>query len=140
MVIFQIIIKYGAHAQNLKSPFLYIFLLFWINVTQILTLKTAKKYFFFLLIIVSSWNHDLMFMLECPLSHYWTSPLTIANYSSIVKLVINQSNCSILYHVLMNIFMNFLLFTCDFFFGLLLFTFVFPYVKRCSDQVVFISL
>ena len=22
------------------------------------------------------WNHDLMLMLECPLSQYWTSPLT----------------------------------------------------------------
>ena len=28
------------------------------------------------LIVVSSWNYDLILMLERPLSHYWTSPLS----------------------------------------------------------------
>ena len=29
------------------------------------------------LVVVSSWNRDLMLRLERPLSHYWTSPLNI---------------------------------------------------------------
>ena len=57
------------------SFYLYI-CCFWINATQ--TMKTSKeKYNNSFLIVVSSWNRDLMLMLERPLSHYWTSPLKI---------------------------------------------------------------
>ena len=73
-VIFQIIIKCGAHAQNSKSPLFY-FCCFWINVTQINFENIKERYNESFLIIVSSWNRDLMLMLERPLSHYWTSPL-----------------------------------------------------------------
>ena len=92
-VIFQFIIKCGAHAQNLKAPFyiyiyIYIYILyfcfFWINVTQI-NFENIKKNKESFLIVVSSRNRDLMLMLERPLSHYWTSPLNIlkrCNYKS----------------------------------------------------------
>ena len=40
------------------------------------TLRASEeKYKESFLIVVSSWNCDLMLMLEHPLSHYWTSPL-----------------------------------------------------------------
>ena len=76
-LIFQIIIKCGAHAQNSKSH-CFIFLLF---LNQCYSNKLwkhhPKKYKESFLIVVSSWNRDLMLMLERPLSHYWTSPLII---------------------------------------------------------------
>ena len=37
--------------------------------------KHPQKYKESFLIVVSTWNHNLMLMLERPLSHYWTSPL-----------------------------------------------------------------
>ena len=47
-------------------------------------MKTSKeKYRESFLIVVSSWNCDLILMLEHPLSHYWTSPL-----SHMLKLLI----------------------------------------------------
>ena len=53
-----------------KVSFFIYFCCFWFNV------KTSKeKYKESFLIVVSSWNRDLMLMLERPLSHYWTSPL-----------------------------------------------------------------
>ena len=42
------------------------------------TLKTSKeKYKESFLIVVYIWNRDLMLILERPLSHYWTSPLSL---------------------------------------------------------------
>ena len=40
------------------------------------------------MIIVSSWNRDLILMLERPLSHYWTSPLMyVVFWNCIIKLL-----------------------------------------------------
>ena len=78
MVIFQIIIKCDAHAQiqSLFFIFLY-FCCFWSNVTQINFKHIKRK----IQIIISDscfqLNRDLMLMLERPLSHYWTSPLSL---------------------------------------------------------------
>ena len=38
--------------------------------------ESKEKYKESFLIVVSNWNRDLMLMLERPLSHYWTSPLS----------------------------------------------------------------
>ena len=62
------------HPKFKVSLFLY-FCCFWINVTQINFENIKKKNTRIILIVVSSWNRDLMLMLERPLSHYWTSPL-----------------------------------------------------------------
>ena len=52
------------------------FLLFLNQCYQINFENITQKYKESFLIVVSSWNRDLMLMLERPLSHYWTSPLT----------------------------------------------------------------
>ena len=82
MVIFQIIIKCGAHAQNSKSP-CFIFLLFLNQCCSNKLWKHKKIYKESFLIVVSSWNCNLILMLERPLSHYWTSPLTNLQVSKI---------------------------------------------------------
>ena len=58
-----------------KVSFHVYFGCFWLNVTQINFENIKRKYKDSFLIVVSSWNRDLMLMLKRPLSHYWTSPL-----------------------------------------------------------------
>ena len=70
-----------------KVSFFIYFCCFWINVTQINFENIKKRYKESFLIIISSWNRDLLLMLECSLSHYWTSPLSaLSTYSHYSRL------------------------------------------------------
>ena len=77
-----------------KVSFYLYFCCFWINITQINFENTKRKYKESFLIVVSSWNCDLMLMLERPLSHYWTSPLSFGTVLviEIVSLVSSHSH------------------------------------------------
>ena len=76
-VIFQTIIKCDANAPKFKVSFYLYFCCFWINVTQIHFENIKRKIWRIISDSCFQLNCDLMLMLEGPLSHYWTSPLTL---------------------------------------------------------------
>ena len=63
--------------QKFKVSFFIYFCCFWINVIQINFENIKKRYEESFMIIVSSWNCDIILMLERPLSHYWSAPLSL---------------------------------------------------------------
>ena len=60
------------------------------------------------MIVVSSWNCDLMLMLERPLSHYWTSPLkSVIHHAHCERLKSNPiALCHFLMKLILQIFPN----------------------------------
>ena len=68
-----------------KVSFYLYFCCFWINVTQINFENIKRKIQRIISDSCFQLNRDLMLMLECPLSHYWTSPFNTKIVSAVFE-------------------------------------------------------